>query len=139
MNFSRIRRFTFAALAALSVAGLMQAAEQGTFHLSSQTRWGQAILPPGDYKVYVPDAGVTDRIMRVEGANKSVFEVPMIVSYGNVSRSSYLKLSEVNGEYVVREFSFGPQGKTFSFLVPREMHKLDMAKNNDNTLLLAVR
>ncbi len=139
MNISRIHRFTLAAIFTFAVAGLMQAGEQCTFHLSSETRWGQAVLPPGDYRIYVPAIGETDRTVRVEGANKAVFEVPRTVTHDTTSDSSYLKLSEVNGMEVVREFSYGPQGKTFSFPAPRETRNLNVAKNSESTSLLAVR
>ncbi|MBV8812593.1 MAG: hypothetical protein JO033_28300 [Acidobacteriaceae bacterium] len=54
MSVSMGRIVKFAALAAFVGAGLMQGAEQATFHLPFTAHWGHAVLEPGDYKLSLP-------------------------------------------------------------------------------------
>ncbi len=137
MSFSS-RLFSFAAVAALAGAGIMQGAQQGTFHLSNPAYWGQALLQPGDYKILLPDPSLEQRQLRVVGADRTVFELPLTTYYGDLSSRSYLKLSEIDGNYFVREFTSGNTGKKFTFSVPKSARHLETTKRSDSAVNVAV-
>jgi hypothetical protein len=118
MRFSITHKLGLAAIAAFATTGLMQGSEIGTFYLPTATHWGQALLEPGSYKVYLPDFSPDQLKLRVEGAGKAVYEMPVVTDVQSNSASNYLKLSEIDGIYFIREFSSGATGKTFTFAVP---------------------
>jgi hypothetical protein len=124
-----------AALALFAGSALLQGAEQGTFHLPFQARWGEAILEPGDYKMTMPASPVGNSTFAVTTVGKTVFELPATVEYAQFSDCSKLTLTNVNGQYVVTEVSFGSAGKTYGFHVPKSMRKLAPVTSADKLAL----
>jgi hypothetical protein len=137
MSFSS-RLFSFAAIAALAGAGLMQGAQQGTFHLSTAAYWGQALLQPGDYRILLPDPSLEQVQLRIVGPERTVFALPLTTYYEDNESSSYLKLSQIDGNYFIREFTSGYSGKKFTFSVPKRSRHLDTTKSTDNSVNIAV-
>jgi hypothetical protein len=119
MRISKHHLLSWAGMAVLASTGLMQGAQHGTFHLRTAAYWGQVLLQPGDYKIFLPDPSLDQAEFRIQGAAKTVFELPVITGEQPNSSSSYLKLSEVDGNYFVREFSSGVTGKKYIFPVPK--------------------
>jgi hypothetical protein len=122
MRFSRSYILGLAAIAALATTGLMQGAEVGTFYLPTAAHWGQALLEAGYYKVYSPDASPDQLKLVVEGAGKTVYEMPVVTDVQRNWAANHLTLSEINGSYFIREFASGATGKTFTFAVPETRH-----------------
>src|SRR5947209_15989236 len=118
MSVSIGRMVNLGALAFISTA-LMQAAQQGTFHLPVTAHWGQVVLEPGDYRMSFPSPSAGQIEFLVQGAHKTVFELPLVTDVQNISSRSYFKLYAINGDYFIRELSFGPGGKTFTFSLPK--------------------
>lgn len=139
MGVSIGRMISLAALAAFASTGLLQAAEHATFHMPFAAQWGQTVLQPGDYKMTLPEPGTGDTKFLVKGADKAVFELSLVATAQSVSSSSYFKLKEINGRYFVTEFSSGPSGKTFTFSVPKSRHVQQMAKSEDEKILVAAK
>ena len=129
----------FAKLAAIALfagATLVQGAEQGTFHLPFQARWGQAVLAPGDYSLRwpTPSAGNWQvRVITAEG--KTVYELPMYSELTSYSDSNTLTLTNVNGQYVATKLSIGAAGKNYGFAVPKSMRRLSSAISADKLAL----
>ncbi len=137
MSVSMGRMVKFAALAAFVGAGLMQGAEQATFHLPFTAHWGQAVLEPGDYKMLLPAPSALRMELLVTGPHKTVFELPLITDVQHISNSSHLTLWKLDGDYFVRELSFGPSGKTFTFSVPKTSHRVEVSKREISSLAVA--
>jgi hypothetical protein len=138
VNLSITRILNLAALTAFAGTGLMQAAEQATFHLPVTAHWGQMVLEPGDYKMSLPALSLGKIAFQVIGSDKSFFELPQSTTVNDPSNSSHLKLVVFNGSYFVREFTSGPTGKMFTFAVPKTSHRQQVAKGGDNSLAVTV-
>jgi hypothetical protein len=138
MNISIGRVISLAAVAALAGTGLVQGAGKTTFHLPVAAHWGRVLLEPGDYKMYLPEPSTGREQFLIKGADKAVFEAPIVATTQKVSDSSYLKLREVDGNYFVREFSFGPSGESFTFPIPKGSHRQQMAIRGEKNLAVAV-
>ncbi len=138
MRVSIAHLFSWAAIAALAGTGLMQGAEHGSFHLDKQVRWGESVLPPGDYEISVPVASLGVTQMQVVGGNTNIFELPLSEQTQTVSDSSYLKLSNINGEYVVTTFQSGVTGRTYTFGVPKAMRRTIASKRHDDSITVGV-
>jgi len=128
MNFSISRIIHLASLTAFAGTGLMQAAEQASFHLPFAAHWGQTVLAPGDYKMYLPERSTGDMKFLIRGAGKAVYATPLVAGTKHISASSYLSIRAVDGNYFVREFSSGPDGETFTFPIPKTAHRQRGAK-----------
>lgn len=140
MRISSTHTISLAALLAFAGTATMQAAEQAKFHLTAPAHWGQAVLQPGDYRVLLPSLSLGQMGLRIEGAGQTFYTFPLTTDKSeNYSDYSYLKLSDVNGTYFVRELSSGVSGRTFIFPVPKEVRHQQMAKRRDSTLALAVK
>ncbi len=138
MNISIGRVINFAALAAFVGTGLMQGAQQATFHLPFAAHWGHAVLEPGDYKIVLPSLSAGQPNFLVEGAHKTIFALPLLTDIqDNTSSRSYFKLSNINGDYFIRELSFGPGGKTFTFPVPKTNHGRRVTNGDSSVLEIA--
>lgn len=139
MTISKLHKFTLAAIAAVASAGVMQAQEQGTFHLPIEARWGQMVLEPGDYTIIQPTVSLDQTQLRLQGAGKTVFEMPRITEFQRYSDSSYLKLKKIDGQYFVSEFDSGVTGKTYTFGTPKASHHDMASRGTDEGLALAVK
>lgn len=114
----------FAAMALLASSALMQGAEHGTFHLPMEAHWGKTVLQPGDYKVILPAPSLGEFDLRVECAGKIVYRTAARPDAQPLSNSSSLKLTNINGQYVVTEFSSGATGQVFEFPLPKASRRL---------------
>ena len=130
MRVSIARMLHWATLSAFASTGLMQAAEQATFHLPMEVHWGSAVLAPGDYSMSLPNVSLGQKTLRVAGGGRTTDQLPLVTNVeNNNSNSSHLELWLINGNYFVREFSCGPAGKTFVFSVPKSSHRQQVAKS----------
>jgi len=139
MSISKLQKFSLAAIAAVACAGVMQAEQQGTFHLPVEARWGQVVLQPGDYTIIQPSASPDTTPLRLVGNGKMVFELPLITEYRNYSESSYLKLAQVDGQYFVTRFESGVTSKTFTFPTPKAIQRQVASRSVEQGLALAVK
>jgi hypothetical protein len=137
MNILVGRILNLAALAAFASTGLMQGAQQATFHLPVTAHWGRAVLEPGDYKMSLPAPYPGENQFLVRGARHSAFELPMLTDIKKPSRSSSLQLVKINGNYFVRQVSIGSTGKTFTFSVPKTSHRQEVETSENRTLAIA--
>ena len=139
MNIQMLRTSKFAAIALFAGAAIMQGAEHGNFHLPFEARWGQTVLQPGDYVVIGPEPALDRQLLTVATRGKTVFELPMLAEDTRYSDASYLKLLNINGEYVVTEFRSGATGKTFKFHVPKSAKRELTTGSGENGVTLMVR
>ena len=125
-----------AAVALFAGSALMQGAPQGKFHLPVRAYWGQAVLEPGDYFISAPSAWLGQVEFTVSSADKSVYELPVHAELRPYSDSSTLELTNINGQFVVTEFSSGAAGKKYAFGVPKAVRKVTMSSSGDKLALM---
>ena len=138
MSFQISGLVKLAAVALFASSALMQGAPQGTFHLPVRAYWGQAVLEPGDYSISAPVSwlGQVEFTVTSTSADKSVFALPVTAGLQPFSDSSTLELSNINGQFVVTEFSSGAAGRKYTFGVPKAVRKVTMTSSGDKLALM---
>jgi len=91
----------------------------GDFTLTSETRWGTAILPPGHYTFELDEA---NDLITVRGQNRAVIFVSRHDEDNRVD-SNALILASRDGKHVVRALRLASERKVFFFAVPKETLK----------------
>ena len=109
---------TLATLVAFTAGANAATLTKATFTLPAQAYWNDTLLEPGEYTLSLTGSisGVPMISLRGEGVTASFFAP---ASTGESSQSSRLKLDEVNGTYVVREFDAAPLGRAYTFRVSK--------------------
>ena len=133
---SLVRIFKVATLAAVGGTALMQAAQQATFHLSVVTHWGNATLQPGDYKMYLPDEAVNQHEVKVEGQGRTLYIFPLVADNEREEGGSRLDVSEVNGQYFVKDFFSSVSGKEYRFYLPKARNREEAAARRSTTAVV---
>jgi hypothetical protein len=106
-------------LLALTAAGAnAQTMIKATFSLPTAAYWNNNLLQPGDYSLSLDRANTGVEIVSLRGEGFSaVFFTP--AGSDDSSGHSCLKLEDVNGTYVIRQFDEGPIGRSYRFDVPK--------------------
>ncbi len=126
----------------LSIAGLATAisliaaplnAQQGRFNLPVEAHWGNAVLSPGAYKLSGPSVTSPIGILYISGNGQTQMAVPAVTEIKNDSNRSYLRLVNVDGIYVVREFVSGATGRNYTFGIPKTL-RLRMSPKADHDM-----
>jgi hypothetical protein len=95
---------------------------KGTVRLPFETRWGTAILPPGEYTLSVHSTSLPARVT-VRGKNGSVFITAQSLALrGDSDRSSFLLISKWR-RGVVRSLYVSELGMAFNYAAPKEEAK----------------
>jgi hypothetical protein len=125
---------------ALTVAGFAIAlalvasplnAQQGKFTLPVEAHWGNAVLSPGSYRLSGPSPTSTMGVIYIYGDKKAQMALPVVATPQDLSNHSYLRLVNVNGTYVIREFSSGLTGRSYLFGIPKTL-RLRMSPKADH-------
>lgn len=132
------RTLTIAGLAmAISLIASPLNAQQGRFNLPVEAHWGRAVLQPGAYRLSGPSATSVIGVLYIYGNGKTQMAVPAMTEIGNASDHSYLKLVNVGGAYVVREFVSGTTGKSYTFGIPKTL-RLRMTPKAEHELATVI-
>lgn len=124
----------------LSIAGLAAAigliasplsAQQGKFNLPYEVHWGNAVLSPGAYRLSGPSVTSPIGILYISGNGQTQMAVPAVTGISKDSDRSYLRLVNVGGVYVVREFVSGTTGRNYTFGIPKTL-RLRMSPKADH-------
>jgi hypothetical protein len=128
MNLRMNRTFSLVLLAGALSIGASLANAQGTyratFNLPVAAHWGLAVLQPGQYTVSL-DQGYMPSIIHVQGQGRVAAVLAGPVTGMSTAGPSRLKLVNVNGTYVVKQFDAGLVGKSFAFAVPKALRNRD--------------
>ncbi len=107
---------------AFSMIALPLSAQQGRFNLPFEAHWGSAVLPPGEYRLSGPSSTSSmNGVMYIYGDGKAQMVVPFTANPQPDSNRSFLRLMNVDGTYVVREFSSGAAGRSYLFGIPKTL------------------
>jgi hypothetical protein len=116
-SFSTVQLLTLALLASLLWAGVAQAAPiyRGKFTLTFAVRWGQAVIPAGDYQLRFEDVGT--RAFAVIQDAKSGQDVAMVssMSVGAAQGGSALLIAYEGNQRVVRSLRLAELGQAFTY------------------------
>jgi len=123
--------FSFALLAAMAGAAAAQTGQQARFHLPFEAKWGGVTLPPGDYRLALPQLSLGSRQFFVNGQEARGFVSPVSTDTNSLRfqhpERSYLRLVKVDGVFHVAQYESGPNRTTFSFKIPKPNHYVEMA------------
>lgn len=120
-----------------SLIALPLSAQQARFTLPMEAHWGKAILPPGDYRLTVPTTVASPMgVMYIYGNGGTKMAMPAMTDIRPESKHSYLRLLNIDGTYVIREFSSGATGKTYTFGIPKTLRlRMSPAQHDLATLI----
>ena len=130
----------------LSIAGLAAAvlliasplnAQQGSFNLPVEAHWGSAVLSPGTYKISGPSVTSPIGVLYISGSGQTQMAVPAETEIKNDTDRSYLKLVDVGGSYVVREYVSGTTGRNYRFGIPKTL-RLHMSPKADHDMAMLI-
>lgn len=107
------------ALGAWATSGNAQSVYQGKFTLPSETHWGNATLPAGDYTFTMASASSPYRLY-VHGEAGNAIIVAASVDRGVVSGVPQLNLVNLSNRENVETFEAPELGLTFSYWTPKE-------------------
>jgi len=110
--------------AALLAGGLFsggvsaQAGFQGKFTLSHETRWGQAVLPPGDYAVTFDNHDASILVIRDAKSRRTVAYESVNVREDASEGESALVIGVRRNQRVVNSLRIAELGETFVYQRP---------------------
>lgn len=116
---------------ALTLIAAPLKAQQGKFTLPVEAHWGNAVLEPGDYRISGPAPTSTIGVIYIYGGGKAQMALPAVSDTQKLSGHSYLRLINVGGTYVVREFNSGYTGHSYTFGIPKTL-RLRMTPQADH-------
>jgi len=127
VNFSASRFFVSSILAGAMSLGSAYAG-QATFHLPMPAHWGNVSMEPGEYRVTVPEVAVGVPVFYLQGESTSAFELVSWYEFAATAERSYMTLVNVDGEYFVKQFVSGADGKIFTFMVPKAKYRQQISQ-----------
>ncbi len=125
-SFKLVAPLGLALLAGCFTANLASArgAYNGRFTLSVEARWGQMVLPPGDYS-FTLDHATNMGIVTIWRGTKAV---DMILNQGSYDNQTFdrseLILVRSGGNYTIRALRLAELGLTLQFSVPKTESQL---------------
>lgn len=135
-----VDRILGVAMCATLMAGVAAtaSAQQGRaqFHLPVEAKWGGVVLPPGEYRMSIPQISTGSSTFLVRGPAGTHFILPSTSdAYGARSEAratDYLQLVKVDGEYFVTKFEEGSRSLTFFFKTPRPSRRVQISEDFAN-------
>ncbi len=105
-------------------------AQQASFHLPFEAKWGALVLPPGDYKIQLPRPTLGTREILVHGPVQGFIMPITSDSYGVRTAPTdhdCLELVKINGVYFVTKYEEASEETTLFFKAPKEVRPEHMA------------
>lgn len=109
------------ALGALATSGKAQNAYQGKFTLPSETHWGRATLPAGDYTFVMSSANSGYRLY-IRGEKINAIIMATSANEKVASGQAQLNLMDIADVQTVQTFDAPEIGKTFVYWTPTQKH-----------------
>lgn len=110
---------TIAFASVIAFATMCANAEQIKVSIPTQTNWGTTTLSPGDYLV-TTESGTS--FMHLTGNGKSIYVLVAGVSVSDHAPDA-IELVNSNGTPRVHTLSSAQSGKTYTFLVPKNVSR----------------
>jgi hypothetical protein len=109
------------ALGALATSGNAQNAYQGKFTLPTETHWGNATLPAGDYTFAMSSASSQYRLY-IRGVRVDAIIMAAATDDRAVANHAQLNLVDIADVQTVQTFDAPELGLTFVYLTPTQKH-----------------
>jgi hypothetical protein len=126
MNLTK--RFALSLATLLGFAAVGARAEtivKGTFTLPAPAYWNTTLLQPGEYNLSVDRSNSGHNMIFLRGQGiAAIFVTP--AGSEDTSGHSCLKVDDVNGTNVIREFDAGPAGRAYRFGVSKTVRDLNL-------------
>ena len=113
-------------------------AMRGTFTLPFEAHWADVVLQPGDYSFSLPSATNNAPVMRITGQGKTVLVAVPASTSAPESDRSYLKVENVGGTYVIRQFNSPVTRELITFPITKSVRKGMLAQNQAVTIPVPV-
>jgi hypothetical protein len=97
-----------------TTAATAQPSFAGRFTLPYEVRWGQAVLPAGDYVIRMDSTASPAKISRADGSNAGIFTGPPLVEDSRAS-GMYLTVTNQANRRTVRSLNLPQLGKVIVF------------------------
>jgi hypothetical protein len=105
-------------------------AQQATFHLPFEAKWGSLVLPAGDYRVQLPEASIDKHEILVQGPAQGFIMAVTTDTYGERMAApdhDYLQLVKVGDVYYVTKYEEASMDRTIYFKAPKQPRPEHMA------------
>jgi hypothetical protein len=134
MSYFGNRILSFALFSVLVGATAATAsAQQASFHLPFDAKWGSLVLPAGDYTVHLPEPALGTREVLVQGPATGFVMAVTSDTYGGriaaPAKGDYLQLVKVGDTYYVAKYEEGSMDTTIFFKTPKQPRPEHMAAN----------
>lgn len=119
-NLGLVARLGLVALLALLTAGFAGAKPRecvGALTLTSEVRWGRAILPAGHYTF---ELDITNDLITINGQNGAAIVMSLVHDTDNHLDSSAVILVSRGGKRIVRALQVAELKSVFLYSVPKE-------------------
>jgi hypothetical protein len=95
---------------------------KGTFELPAAAYWGDTLLQPGQYSIWMSTQTRDLAVAQIHLSGERVTKTYMAISkpQGESGRN-YLEIADIDGTYVVRALDAGPLGKSFTLGVTKNV------------------
>lgn len=103
-----------------------QTVTRATFTLPVQAYWNDIMLQPGAYTLLLDRTSSGVELLNIRGENTAKTFFTPAGSRESAGRSC-LKLEDISGTYVIREFDEGPIGRSYKFDVPKKVRNLTLS------------
>ncbi|MGA7412002.1 MAG: hypothetical protein WBW33_16105 [Bryobacteraceae bacterium] len=127
---NRILSFAFFTVFVAATAATASA-QQATFHLPFEAKWGGLVMPAGDYTVKLPEPALGTREVLVRGPAQGFIMVVSTDNYGDrvtaPSNGDYLQLVKIGDVYYVTKFEEASHDTTLFFKAPKQPRPEHMA------------
>jgi hypothetical protein len=119
----------FTVLAAATAA--TASAQQASFHLPFEAKWGSLVLPAGDYTVHLPEPALGSREVLLQGPTSGFIMAMTSDTYGDriaaSSKGDYLQLVKIGDVYYVAKYEEASMVTTIFFKTPKQPRPEHMA------------
>jgi hypothetical protein len=132
MSYFVNRILSFALFTVLVAATAATAsAQQASFHLPFEAKWGSLVLPAGDYTVHLPEPALGSREVLVQGPAVGFIMALTADTYGGrieaPPNGDYLQLVKIGDVYYVAKYEEASMDTTLFFKTPKQPRPEHMA------------
>lgn len=134
------KNFT-SAIGVLAVAACLVSqakAQSGSFTLPFEAHWGHAVLQPGQYKYSIPPATSWPQTIELTSGGDTVKLRAIWEAVVTEKKTSELLLTKSGDAAVITDLNCGPQGKTFHFLVAKNVRSELAKKGTSSTKIVTL-
>jgi hypothetical protein len=137
-SFAGSKVFAFALVIILGVPSLAHAEHKGKFTLETETHWGPATLPAGNYDFMLDSTSVPDSvIVRSENGKVAAIVISIWSSQDRIVEENGLALETRGGQTFVRDLYLSGINKEVHFAIP-EIKEYIVARGNSKTTASAM-